>query len=742
VVRKRYLHIGVAACMALLAIAAGCSNSVFTGDYNKNKAPEVWLSSGPVEGDTTSYQVHFYWGGWDPDGEIDHFEFTVVDGDPIGFDPSDTTGLDKWFFTFSYDSVIKVTADDDPRPWKENILYTKYDKTHTLFLRGVDMLGKRSDVVYRSFTAWTLAPYVQITHPLGTVRTYSNVITFRWEGRDPIDSPTNYQTPDSIRYLWSQVADHEGIYNPTFNIILDLNLNPEWYEPMWGPWIYYRADGDSGTSTILGDDEILENNLSHIFAVQAKDEAGAVTAVFKKDQNVRQFLVSPKAGPLLSITEPFIGGFKFMGTNLNAVQVELPPGIELNFCWSADASSYGGEIRSYRYGWDIQQLDDPSQWACDPSPYIRCAQPRTWYSGIHTIYVEAVDNGGKITLGRVQIEIIPFSMERTLLWVDDWALGDDVLPNMMLPDEKTHDEFWIDICSKDSQFIADRDVFDCRAHNNVPPEMRIIGKYQNIIWTYGNSKDGALPKVIKFTPESMIGEGSTVLINYLSLFLFRGGHLWTSGRSDLASGGLAVIFLLAPEFPVTFKFDMTPSQGDTSGVNCMGYRDYCLSVVDKIVGSFRTGGDMPVRLLSQDALSRCVIDQEDTITANYPGLPATLTLSPDVTRTGMFFDPRVRGFYYVEAYDPAYWIETRGINQQRCFHPMYRMKSRSTRSPLDNATVAIWVNKYAGVVPEGAGPPAVAARSVHFGLPLWFFRHTAVDSIANVVFEEWGLTGE
>lgn len=743
--RKRYLYVAVAVVVGLLALAVGCSNDVFTGTHETNKLPEVWLSSGPVEGDTVGYQVRFYWGGWDPDGEIDFFEFIVAAGDPLGFDPADTTGLDKWNRTDSYDSVISVSADENPRDYEEQDDYTKYDKTHTFFLRGVDMQGKRSKVVTRSFTAWTLAPFVQITHPEGTNRIYSNVITFRWEGRDPIDSPSNFQYPDSIRILWSQNVTQEGIYDLTFDIIADLNNNFEFYEPLWGPWIWYLAEGDSGISTILGDDEILEMNRMHIFAVQAKDEAGAVTAVFKKDQNVRKFSVSPKTGPMLTITEPFLGGFMFMGADLNPIQVELPPGIELNFCWSADASTYGGEIRSYRYGWDIQQLDDPTQWAVDSSPFIRCAAPRTWYSGIHTIYIEAVDNGGRITLGRIQIEVIPFSMERTLLWVDDWALGNEILINMMLPDEETHDNFWINICSKDPQFIESRDVYDCREHNNVPPEMTVVGKYQNIIWTYGNSIEGTLQDVIMFTPESRIAESSNIVINYMSLFLLRGGHIWTSGRSDLASGGLSVIFEFPPEFPATFQFDMTAGGMDTSGVNSMGHRDYCISIVDKIIGTFRTGGEMPVRKRDQDVLRHCVIEAEDPITMQYPGLPLDLTLSEDVTQPGMFFDPlniTVGGFTYVEVYNPAYWVETSGIREQKCFHPMYRMRARNTRSPLDSATVALWIDKYSGVVPEGAGSPAVAARSVHFGLPLWFFRFTAVDSIANVVFEEWGLTGE
>lgn len=739
---RRFTIIGAAACAAgLLAALTGCSNEPFTGDRASNSAPEVWLSSGPVEGDTTGYQVHFYWGGWDPDGEIAFFEFAIVDGNPFGFDPADTTGLDSWTRTAVFDTIFRVSANENPRPYEENELYTRYDQTHTLFLRGVDQEGMRSEVATRSFTAWTLAPFAQITHPEGSNRSYSNVITFHWEGRDPIDSPTNFQLPDSVRYLCVKILTPEGIYNPNYPIIDDLNANPWRYERHWSPWIHYLAPGDSGRSTIIGNDEIIELNLSYIFAIQAKDEAGAVTALFREGQNVRRFGVSEKAGPLLKITEPFLGGFQFLGTNLNAARVDLPPGVELNFCWSADASSYGGEIRSYRYGWDIQQLDDPAQWAVTASPFHRCAPGRTWYSGIHTFYVEAVDNGGRVTLGRIQIEIIPFSMERNLLWVDDWQLGAP-LSNYMLPGEAQHDTFWTRICSRAAEFFPDRDIYDCAANNNRYPEMRTVGKYKNIIWTFSNSQLGALRQVIRFTPESSIGTGTQLVVNYLALFLSKGGHLWTSGRADQAAGGLSVIFPAAPEFPASFKFDMTSNTEDTSGVNCMGHRDYCITAIDKILGTFRTGSEMPPRSLSFDGMRFAYSDVSDPVTASYPGLPARLPLWSEVTAPGRYFNPQTsNGFIYVEIYDPAYWLEISRGNSQRCFHPMYRMRARSTRSPIDNQTVAIWIDRYSDVKADNV-PGAVEARSVHFGLPLWFFERSTVDSIAAVVFDEWGILSE
>ncbi|UCF04972.1 MAG: hypothetical protein JSV33_13780, partial [bacterium] len=357
------------AVILFLAVCFGCSEDVYIGTSSENKPPEVWLSSGPLNGDTTSYQIHFYWGGWDPDGEISHFEFIVVDATDLGygFNPEDTAGVEKWTTTTAYDSVIHVTANEfTSSDTLNNKVYSRFSKAHTFFIRAVDLEGMRSNPVYRSFTAWTFAPEANIDRPVsgGGIQVLSRVITFGWKARDPIDSPANSQDPDSIRYLWSKLIDTDGVYKDTFNIIRDLNKNPWRYEERgnWSKWVWYRAAEDSGKTTILGDDEILELNRSYIFAVQAKDEAGAITQIFERDVNVRQFIVSKQAGPLLLITEPFLGGFRFLGTNLRDEKRDLPPGIPLNFRWRADASSYGGEIKSYRYGWDVDEVTNPEAW--------------------------------------------------------------------------------------------------------------------------------------------------------------------------------------------------------------------------------------------------------------------------------------------------------------------------------------------------------------------------------------------
>lgn len=736
-----------------VVMLAGCSNGVYTGLPDKNEPPEIWLSSGPVEGDTTGYQVHFYWSGWDPDGEIEYFEFVVSEGDPIGFNPADTAGVDKWTTTSVHDSVFRVPADGNPRPWPENPLYTKYDKTHTFFIRAVDMEGKRSKSAHRSFTAWTLAPTIQIERPIGTTRTYSTVITFGWTGNDPIDSPQNSQDPDSVRYLWSQIINKEGLYDPTFNIINDLNLNPEDYEHLWSPWIWYRAEGDSGRETMLGDDEILEISKSHIFALMAKDDAGAVTAVFTKDRNVRQFLVSQKAGPLLKISEVYLGSYRFLGPDMNYVQIDLPPGVPLNFRWEATAEDYGGEIQSFRYGWDIQQLDDPAQWAVIASPFIKTAESKTYFSGVHRFLVEVVDNGQKITYGKIEVTIIPFSMERNLLWVDDYPLG-GYIPAMFDPSEAVHDTFWVNICQRTSDFRPDRDVYDAASMNSLPPEMRMIGQYANIIWTYSSSITTAWKQIIPFVPETMIGTGTQITVNYLSLFLAKGGHLLTSGRADRSGGGVVDAFPAPPLLPASFKYDMAGlTSEDTSGVNSMPYKDYCISVVDKVSGVFHSGEDMAPnvsRILKRDAMRLMIKESEDIGEdgiVNYPGFPDSLVLSDLVTCSTCFFNPLDRGFSYVEVYDPQYWMDFRLIpSSLNCYHPMYRMLARNSNSPLDGQAVGVIITKYRKSFEEDIanGKPVtiIPADSFHLGFPLWFFDHDKVNQIMDEIFAEWQILEE
>ena len=748
---------GAATSVLILGALLGCSDNTIPGTQKSNAPPEVWLSSGPVEGDTTGYKVHFYWGGWDPDGEIARFEYTVVDGSwrtGYGFDPDDTTGIEKWKRTASYDSVFKVAADSSPRNFSSGgALYTRYEMTHTFFVRSIDLQGKRSEPAYRSFTAWNIAPYVNIEQPAlpgsGVVSTLGRVIRFKWTGRDPVDDPNNLQEPDSIRYLYTQIVDTSGRYDQSFDIIRDLNKNPHRYEKRWSRWIWYRAPQDSGRSTVLGDDELLELHRSHIFALQAKDEAGAVTAIFDAKSNVRKFIVSQKGGPRLTICEPFLGCFVFLGTYMRPTTRDLPPGVKLNFSWRADAADYGGEVTCYRYGWDVADVNDPNAWEVLCSPY-NLSTSKTIYSGTHVLFVEAVDNSGTSTLGQIEINVVPFTMDRNLLWVDDYFTTElDTLStdyNYSTPSLSGYRKYWIGHCKKAIGFDQSRDVYDVHdANNRRPPGIALIGRYRNIIWSYAVAPDEmAWDDIVAFTPESQVNAGSKLTVNYLSIYLAKGGHLLTEGRSDRSGGLAAVLLASAQAFPLGLRCETATGpkegcEGDTSGVNSMAYKDYCVSVIDKVSGPFRTGTNMPIRRESQDGLIYARLSREDPVAASLTGLPDSLGLSQSVVRPGKFFDPRVRGFLFVELYDPPYWMSKVLLTSQPCFHPLYQMRARSTASPVDNAPMALVLTKYAHVDADEQPGGTVPAPSFHFGSELWFFSPGSVNAIMSVVFDRWGI---
>jgi hypothetical protein len=125
-------------------------------------------------------------------------------------------------------------------------------------------------------------------------------------------------------------------------------------------------------------------------------------------------------------------------------------------------------------------------------------------------------------------------------------------------------------------------------------------------------------------------------------------------------------------------------------------------------------------------------------------MPSTLDLWSEILVAGRYFAPnepapRPGGFTPVEVYDSQYWMDRNSVSSLGCFHPMYRMRAKNTTSALYNQTVAIWVTKYAHVVPEAVSGVSVAAPSAHFGFELWFFDRAQVKTIIDTIFQEWQI---
>ncbi len=731
---------GLFAAAALLC--GGCSENAFIGATETNAPPTIELVNGPVEQDDVGYKVELSWLGEDRDGKVERYEFVVCDGDPLGFDRQDTTGLERWTKTARTDSVFSLLADQyDTTVTIGGGRYSRFKRTHTFFVRAVDDRGSRSEPAYRSFTTWTLAPGVSIDFPPnpfpGNVQTLPPIVRFHWGGIDPQDDPWHVAKVDSIRYLLAVYTD---------DILQNMNEHLERFETLWSPWIATDAPGDSGVSTVIGDDEMLDMKNRYLFAVQAKDEAGAVTSIFDMRSNVRGFALLKVVGPELTIKETFLGLHRFLGTNIRPQVFSLPADFVFRFVWSADASSYGGVINGYRYGWDVADLSNPNEWEVALSPYATWAPPRSFSSGVHTLFVEAVDNNGYTTLAQIEISIFPIDMSRNLLWVDDFYSTDFAQTDYSFPTEREHDQFWLRVCALARDFNADRDVFDTKDFGFLPPRPDLLWKYRNVVWTYSSDpRFNAWDNMIVFTPESRIATLGHSTFNFLAYYMAMGGHVWSCGRSDRQGGLAAALYENAQRFPLNLRCEINGPRsdcaGDTSGVECMVYRDYCVSVLDKAIASMpRTdwwGWFMPERRIEWDAMSYGYLDPLDAVTAAHPGLPGKLQLWSTVTKPGNFFDPQVRGFTFVELYNPEYWMSFMYVGAQSCFHPLYRMRTRNSVSAVDGTTIAFWTTKYAAVA--APVPGAVAASSVHFGLPLWYFNRAQVDSIAAVVFGEWGI---
>ncbi|MBN2071171.1 MAG: hypothetical protein JW814_06905 [Candidatus Krumholzibacteriota bacterium] len=209
-----------------------------------------------------------------------------------------------------------------------------------------------------------------------------------------------------VRYLFHQVEDPSGAYNPTFNIIEDLNANPSRYEDLWSRWFAYPAGNGMGSEVLIGDDEEIGLNREYVFAVQAIGPGKSITNIFTRNVNARIFLVSFGSRLRIDISELHLGDYT-IPANGYFQTVEIKSGTPLNFSWQGDASYYGGEIAGYRYGWDITYPDDPSQWATAVSIENISAPERVFWSGIHFLYVEATDTFGSISMGGIKLVVVP-----------------------------------------------------------------------------------------------------------------------------------------------------------------------------------------------------------------------------------------------------------------------------------------------------------------------------------------------
>ena len=564
-------------------------------------------------------------------------------------------------------------------------------------------------------------PWVEIVAPdVGDSEYYPPRISFRWE-QDP-----EYM----IAYTRHLIVELEPGETGTDM----LNEYPEQFDDYWAEWKQWDPAGESAE---IGRVSPLENR-TYFFAVQAMDSCGSTTDSFSW-YNTRQFTVK-KIYPLMTLKEPVLGIETFSGMEYLPQAAIILPRVILNFSWYAEPTfAWFGPIE-YRYGWDIQNLDDDEQWMISWS-YLATKEFRpgsvNLNAGVHVFYIEARDKSGTITRARIEIEVIEFTRERDLLWIDDMLLYDTPMPMRHLPTETEHDEFWTGICSLAPGFDPARDIYEADIHDRRNPvPLEVLAKYKSVIWTSDRASENVWSSTIEFGPFASINPFPAP--NNLKIYMAATGNVLSCGMGDMSGSSLSAVFPDDPAYPASVIYEIAGYEYDFDYARLnMAHDDYYVSVIDKVLAPFKTGQDLPdgtYRNIDRDAMTIAIKD------CYAPLLPDTLRLWDEITQPGMFFDPMVRGFSYVEAYDPEYYMDYTGAFSHDCFSPIYRMKSRSTLSPLNGAAVALWTMDQDCEYDEYTNPYSMYYRgSAHFGLPLWFIDHGQVEMIAEHLYRKWGI---
>jgi len=145
-----------------------------------------------------------------------------------------------------------------------------------------------------------------------------------------------------------------------------------------------------------------------VFVVQGRSLSSLIDDEFDPGRNVRFLEVFDyiEHGPVVRLSGTFLEAFETTGSR-PPVSTPIPSGTAVQYTWTADASYLGTEIATYRYGWDIADIDDDSLWEVPPTPYDGSCQagtPRRYFFGTHWFTLEIRDTNGNRTLADVRID--------------------------------------------------------------------------------------------------------------------------------------------------------------------------------------------------------------------------------------------------------------------------------------------------------------------------------------------------
>src|SRR5262249_23140107 len=272
---------------------------------------------------------------------------------------------------------------------------------HTIVLEAVDDRGAFSAPATCSFTAFTIAPTVQITNPIPNhllPPTFGPSFRISWKG----NHPDGRGTTKPVQYKFKVFSSGSREFD-----FLTLLVNPDslrrFYAPHFAGWDSVGAD----TTSI--DVQNLSPGQDYVAVIVAIDQVGAYSPVMNFDVNMLYFHVSVAGllGPRLTVfNESFFFTYTSGGFSLDPatfIRTESPAGRPVHFGWSATTLP-GVFVNGYRWMLDgnvgdenprSDETTDLQHWSrysvqttsVDLAPFTPLG-----VSESHFLYLEAQDN--------------------------------------------------------------------------------------------------------------------------------------------------------------------------------------------------------------------------------------------------------------------------------------------------------------------------------------------------------------
>lgn len=303
--------------LVALVFVVGCRKSRVL-DVETNLAPDTRLASAPASYTQTSYRVHLYWQGDDPDGYVASFYFAWDDTMPA---PGSVGSV--WEWTTRTDSLFEATIDNDTE--------TRF---HIFYVRAVDNEGMMDPVPARiRFTAATQQGVIDSLYrlygpedPAGGNYSpgYEDTVLmgtpceFVWSGYDP----DGLGAPVEFSYRLDSNA-YGPFSDDTYVAISDIRSRMHIF------WV--RTRDETGSTSFPESYEFVMNYEPDSHILEPEDSTGTRTFADRQDVWFRWTARDKEE----IVPGPVGGGVK-------EVWIELDSGFQKGFSVS-DSTGYGGE---------------------------------------------------------------------------------------------------------------------------------------------------------------------------------------------------------------------------------------------------------------------------------------------------------------------------------------------------------------------------------------------------------------